>query len=98
MRLMLQDGLEMGLLHEFLSDGGSTLAVPRVTFILETLRDIAKGMEFVHSYNILHSDLTAGNVLLDSTEAGVQGNRNFVAKVDTATYCLYICLLFKYTS
>ena len=79
--LMSQDGLEMGLLHETLQDGDSSLLIPKVTFILETLRDIASGMEFVHSYNILHSDLTAGNVLLDSTDAGVQGNRNFVAKV-----------------
>lgn len=81
MRVLFQDGLEMGLLHDTLEDGTGPLAVPKVTFILETLRDIARGMEHVHSYNILHSDLTAGNVLLDSTDAGIQGNRTFSAKV-----------------
>ena len=73
-------------MHDTLDDGTGSLAVPKVTFVLETLRDVARGMEHVHSFNILHSDLTAGNVLLDSTDAGIQGNRNFVAKVSVIPF------------
>ncbi|WIA13815.1 hypothetical protein OEZ85_007362 [Tetradesmus obliquus] len=37
------------------------------------LRDVAAGMEFLHSKNIVHSDLNANNVLVSSCEASPNG-------------------------
>ena len=48
--------------------------------IIETALDIATGLEFIHSHNILHGDLTAGNVLLASVK-DERGKRPFKAKV-----------------
>lgn len=81
--LPLQDGIEMGLFHEELQAAKlqTQERVPKMVVILMTARDIAAGLEHVHSHHILHGDLTAGNVLLASTPAGVQGARSFTAKV-----------------
>lgn len=68
----------MGLFHEELKG-----AVPKMTVILQTARDIAAGLEHVHGHHILHGDLTAGNVLLASLPAGSTGPRAFTAKVST---------------
>lgn len=51
---------------------------PDMAKVLPTLRDIAEAMEYVHSRNIVHADLTGRNVLLASCERVPRG---FVAKV-----------------
>ena len=76
----LQDGLEIGLFHEELQNSVKHERVPKMQVILLTIRDIAAGLDHVHGHHILHGDLTAGNVLLASTPAGVQGARAFTAK------------------
>lgn len=46
--------------------------------ILATAREIAAGMAYLHADNILHGDLTAGNILLVSSP---KDRRQFSAKV-----------------
>ena len=46
--------------------------------ILATAREIAAGMAYLHADNILHGDLTAGNILLISSPKDC---RQFAAKV-----------------
>lgn len=77
----MQDAIRSGFFHkEITASGPRKLRVPLMTTILETALDIAKGLQYIHSHNIMHGDLTAGNVLLASA-AGGTGKRNFVAKV-----------------
>ena len=38
-------------------------------------------MRYLHKHNILHGDLTAGNVLLSSCPASATDPRGFAAKV-----------------
>lgn len=76
-----QDGINTGLFHEKLLAGdGQQVSVPRMSIILETALEIAAGLEFIHTHNILHGDLTAVNVLLASVKSE-RGKKNFMAKV-----------------
>jgi tRNA A-37 threonylcarbamoyl transferase component Bud32 len=52
-----------------------------VEAILMTAREIAAGMSYLHGDNILHGDLTAGNILLLSSP---KDRRQFSAKVGFA--------------
>jgi len=54
----LQDALRNQLLHN-----PSSLQ-PDLDLVLCILMDIARGMDYIHSKNIIHGDLTPGNVLL----------------------------------
>ncbi len=47
--------------------------------INNTAREIASGMAYLHGMDILHGDLTAGNILLSSADAA--DARGFTAKV-----------------
>ncbi len=47
--------------------------------IHNTAREIAAGMAYLHNMDILHGDLTAGNILLSST--GAKDARGFAAKI-----------------
>ena len=47
--------------------------------INNTAREIAAGMAYLHGMDILHGDLTAGNILLSSADAA--DARGFTAKV-----------------
>ena len=47
--------------------------------IRNTAREIARGMNYLHSMDVLHGDLTAGNILLSSS--GAVDRRGFIAKV-----------------
>ena len=47
--------------------------------INNTAREIASGMAYLHNMDILHGDLTAGNILLSSADAA--DARGFNAKV-----------------
>ncbi len=46
--------------------------------IIDTARDVAAAMTFLHSMDMLHGDLTGSNVMLCSSEAD---RRGFIAKV-----------------
>jgi serine/threonine protein kinase len=45
---------------------------------LQTLQEIAAAMQYLHSHDIVHGDLTGGNVLLTSSD---KDGRGFTAKV-----------------
>lgn len=51
---------------------------PNLIFILQTLQEISAAMEYLHSHDIVHGDLTGGNVLLTSSD---KDGRGFTAKV-----------------
>lgn len=51
---------------------------PNLIFILQTLQEISSAMEYLHSHDIVHGDLTGGNVLLTSSD---KDGRGFTAKV-----------------
>ncbi|KFM25782.1 Serine/threonine-protein kinase HT1 [Auxenochlorella protothecoides] len=46
--------------------------------VLYSLRDMARGMAYLHAHNIVHGDLKAANVLLKSAEGSSNG---YVAKI-----------------
>ncbi|KAJ9519979.1 hypothetical protein QJQ45_014707 [Haematococcus lacustris] len=54
----LQDALSNRLLHN------PTTLKPDMDLVLSILMDIARGMDYIHCNNIIHGDLTPGNVLL----------------------------------
>ena len=48
----------------------------------ETAKEIASALAYLHSLNILHGDLSGGNILLTSSN---KDPRKFTCKVDTRT-------------
>mmetsp|Transcript_8894 Transcript_8894/g.26992 ORF Transcript_8894/g.26992 Transcript_8894/m.26992 type:complete len:491 (-) Transcript_8894:807-2279(-) len=66
----LQDAMCTKLLHK-----KETMA-PDMDLVLSILMDIARGLQYIHEKNIIHGDLTPGNVLLkhdSSSPIGVVG-------------------------
>jgi serine/threonine protein kinase len=59
----------------------SLTAPPSMPSVLRTLREVASGMAFLHSRDIMHCDLTGNNVLLDAAEPGEEDDRGFRARV-----------------
>ena len=51
---------------------------PDMLSVLDTALDIARGMEYLHTFSILHGDLSSNNVLLASSDTD---GRGFDAKV-----------------
>ena len=49
-----------------------------MTNLLATAKEIAGGMAYLHSQDLMHGDLTASNILLASSE---KDQRHFAAKV-----------------
>jgi len=56
--------------------------------VMSVLMDIARGMEFIHSCNVIHSDLTGRNVLLCSDSSGAVPFRAKVADFGLARYSI----------
>lgn len=50
----------------------------RMQFLLATAKEIAGGMAYLHSQDLMHGDLTASNIMLASSE---KDERHFAAKV-----------------
>lgn len=46
--------------------------------LLRTAQEIAKGMEYIHDFDIVHGDLKPGNVLLKTHKVD---RRGYIAKV-----------------
>lgn len=63
---------------QFLIKSNDQHAQPNLIFILQTLQEISAAMEYLHSHDIVHGDLTGGNVLLTSSD---KDGRGFTAKV-----------------
>lgn len=49
-----------------------------VCAVLQTLQEIAAALQYLHSHDVLHGDLTGGNVLLTASDKDTRG---FVCKV-----------------
>jgi hypothetical protein len=54
---------------------------PNIPAIEATAYEIAAAMRYLHHHNILHGDLTAGNVLLTTVNPAPDNPRGFCAKV-----------------
>ncbi|KAI8472786.1 MAG: hypothetical protein J3K34DRAFT_519492 [Monoraphidium minutum] len=75
----LQDAIDRGWLRDSPS---FTTGRPNILAVLTTAREIASGMAYLHSRDIVHGDLSAYNVMLASTGGeAAYGGRGFVAKV-----------------
>ena len=57
------------------------LGTIKMDFLLATAKEIAGGMAYLHSQDLMHGDLTASNIMLASSE---KDRRHFAAKV---SYC-----------
>jgi serine/threonine protein kinase len=65
----VQDAIDRGLLRVHPSGPAN------ITAILQTARDMAAGMAYLHSLDILHGDLTAVNILLAAADTDARGFR-----------------------
>jgi PAS domain-containing protein len=72
----LQDAMDRGFFRAVRL--GASESKADVEAILMTAREIAAGMAYLHGDNILHGDLTAGNILLVSSP---KDRRQFSAKI-----------------
>lgn len=52
--------------------------------LLRTAQEVAKGMDYIHSFGIVHGDLKLGNVLLKTHRVD---RRGYVAKVSDFGGC-----------
>ena len=55
----------------------------------QTAREIASALTYLHSLDILHGDLSGGNILLASSNKDVRG---FVAKARSLSFGLSVLL------
>lgn len=74
----------------------STCLVLLQRALLRTAQEIAKGMDYIHSFGIIHGDLKLGNVLLKTHRVD---RRGYVAKVSDFGKCSpHTCLQYLQTS
>ena len=59
--------------------------------LLRTAQEIAKGMDYIHSFGIIHGDLKLGNVLLKTHRVD---RRGYVAKVSDFGMCSALCAIY----
>jgi len=62
----------------FLTQPSVQYGQPNLIAVLQTLQEIAAAMQYLHSHDIVHGDLTGGNVLLTTSDKDARG---FTAKV-----------------
>ena len=60
--------------------------MPDVPKILQTAAEVAEAMAYLHSHDVLHSDLNGNNILLSS--GGPDDSPDFTAKVGGPQQCL----------
>ena len=64
---------------------GAKSGSPNLPALLTTAYEVAAAMKYLHTHNILHGDLTSGNVLLSSQRVLSDDLRGFCAKVRPQT-------------
>lgn len=62
----------------FLTQPSSQYGQPNLISVLQTLQEIAAALQYLHRNDVLHGDLTGGNVLLTASDKDTRG---FTAKV-----------------
>jgi hypothetical protein len=62
----------------FLTQPSAQHGQPNLISVLQTLQEVAAAMHYLHNHDILHGDLTGGNVLLTAAD---KDSRGFSAKV-----------------
>lgn len=62
----------------FLTQPSVQYGQPNLIAVLQTLQEIAAAMQYLHFHDIIHGDLTGGNVLLTASDKDARG---FAAKV-----------------
>jgi Protein tyrosine and serine/threonine kinase len=78
---IVQELCDLGTLASLYKDNilmDMSTGKPDMLSVLETALDIARGMEYLHRFNVIHSDLSSNNVLLSSSS---KDGRGFIAKV-----------------
>ena len=75
----MQDGMETDIFGA--RAGAAQGSPPNILALLQTAYEIAAAMRYLHAHNILHGDLTSGNVLLASQKVSADDARGFTAKV-----------------
>ena len=76
--LAFQDAVDRGWLLDEASHFSGVLGLNR---LLLTALELAKALAYLHRLDILHGDLTGGNVMLTSTPATANDPRGFTVKV-----------------
>ncbi|BDA51505.1 probable mitogen-activated protein kinase kinase kinase 9 at C-terminar half [Coccomyxa sp. Obi] len=95
---LVMEYADLGSLHTAISGGRIE---GNLDAVLLCARDVAVGMAYLHSMDIIHSDLKPANVLLKSAEATLSDARGFTCKARIADFGMarriaagrnYICI------
>src|SRR5262245_13696127 len=55
--------------------------------LVDTIRQVLRGLEFIHSHGLLHNDLKPSNILLERRKAGKgAGSRTGLAELEAAVF------------
>ena len=80
----------IGVDFSFFMYGPIAVTVLMQRALLRTAQEIAKGMDYIHSFGIIHGDLKLGNVLLKTHRVD---RRGYVAKVSDFGMCQALCAI-----
>ena len=81
LHLGLQDAVDRGWL---LSEASHFSGVVGLKRLLLTALELAKALAYLHGVDIMHGDLTGGNVMLHSTPVTADDPRGFSVKASRA--------------